>query len=179
MCGVETAVDDVGACSLAGALVVDVVSCAGASVGESSKTPGGLLLGSHAVCFVVGVLLDVVDLYCGSQHLVLMQLRVLGHLTSGLARRASSVEESSLPVKPLKMESNTWSASPGMIFMASSSAALAQPFLSLTMYSSGTRVKASPRGIISGAGSDRLRVGLANVRGRMERRSDSVGCIVR
>lgn len=62
------------------------------------------------------------------------------------------------------------------MFMASCNEEGALPFLSLTIYSFAIKSDASPRGIINGAGSESLVVGLANTRGRRGSRHDK--CIL-
>lgn len=60
MCLIDTGVDNVSADTLAGSLLVGVSRGAGLLVGETSQSPGSVLLGG--VDLSPGVLLDVLDL---------------------------------------------------------------------------------------------------------------------
>lgn len=64
--GIDTRVDNVGADSLASAVVIDVLAGTSLAVGDATKTPGGAVLGDIRIGAGNGILLDVFDLLKGN-----------------------------------------------------------------------------------------------------------------
>lgn len=59
---IDARVDNVGANTLTGAVVVDVLAGAGIAVGDTAKAPGSTVLSDIGICASNSILLNVLDL---------------------------------------------------------------------------------------------------------------------